>query len=646
MKHFLNFQPPEQRFLRLLEVSSLADARQQLLKNNSAKAIDVFTVIDTTTDFNQNKWLGSELGDTLIYINPATRINGLLAVSGCVKGGCQLVFAFEHGEYCGFYRDFFLPKLRVIARLENTLMEKTRKVSEVKSQCASQTEVLQTLLKHSSYAPLHLVGERGTGKSTLLGCYILHLCKNKNHRVLLLSPSRSASKNSLKYLKDVSRETFLYKTVTGQDKEALAWATHIIVDEAATVHRAVIEILYKLKPSPYLVFATTIDGYEGTGQSYRLSYLNQKAGKVIYLDQPKRFCPKDPFYLLSKQLCQPQQELLTTDLTDGIWVFSSEEMQDNNLMLAAFSLLREAHYRSTPNDLAAFYSQSAYFVVVISNHQLIAATYALKETLPTQDDTSISAVINGQRRIKNALTHQSILYAYGDNCLANHSLLRISRIAVAANKRRQGIATAMLVELSKYAQSKGAAFLSTAFSGQADTLAFWCSQDFVLARIGLSKNKWHNSYSLLMVKSLNHCNHGIEKTLLHHFQRHYTYYQKAYKDQDKATVELLEKPLYPTFEDTVKPLAIEHNWSLSGGFSTTVSLSQAIDSVTLYHRDIHWVLPRLKQWLQGQVLPIKLTSELLQLLDGQFLNKTEKAKANSLLLNLRQHLLFRNNHQS
>lgn len=646
MKHFLSFHPPRQRLLRLLEVSSLAEARQQLLKNNSEKAIDAFTVIDTTTDFNQNKWLGSELGDTLIYINPATRINGLLAVCGCVKGGCQLAFAFENGEYCGFYRDFFLPKLREIARLENTLVETTQRVSEVKSQCASQAEVLQALLKHSSHAPLHLVGERGTGKSTLLGYYILQLCKDKSHRVLLLSPSRNASKNSLKYLKHVSRETFSYKTVTDQDKEALAWATHIVVDEAASVHRAIIEMFYKLKPSPCLVFATTIDGYEGTGQSYRLSYLNQKAGKIIHLSQPKRFCPKDPFYLLSKQLCQPQQDLLTNDLADGVWVFSSQAMQDNNLMLAAFSLLREAHYRSTPNDLAAFYNQSAYFVVVVSNHQLVAATYALKETLSSQDDNFISAVINGQRRIKNAMTHQSILYAYGDNCLASHSLLRISRIAVAANKRRQGIATAMLVELSKYAQSQGVAFLSTAFSGQADTLAFWCSQDFVLARIGLNKNKWHNSYSLLMVKSLNHCNHGIEKTVFHYFQRHYTYYQKAYKDQDKATVKLLEKQLYPTFEEAVTPLTFGCNYSLSGEASTTASLTQAIDSVTLYHRDIHWVLPMLKLWLQGQALPNKPISELLPLLDGQFLNKAEKAKAISLLLNLRQHLLYRSNHKS
>ncbi len=81
---------------------------------------------------------------------------------------------------------------------------------------------------------------------------------------------------------------------------------------------------------------------------------------------------------------------------------------------SCFSLLQEAHYKTTPNDLELFYNQEAYFTVLVKKNCIIGAAYALPEQLP--EDISVKDIFYGKRRIKNAFTHQSLINTYGINC--------------------------------------------------------------------------------------------------------------------------------------------------------------------------------------------------------------------------------------
>ncbi len=460
----------------------------------------------------------------------------------------------------------------------------------------------------------------------MLGIYIRDIAKNS--RVVLLSPSRLSSKNTLKHLNDVSRETFQFYIPQSFDLSVslqdIRETNYIIVDEAASINREILEKISQFHNAK-IIFSTTIDGYEGTGQSYRLSYLNQQADNIIRLTEPKRFSPNDLLYRLSQQLCQPiNNEKI--HVTDGVSLFSSKIMQEKGLLLPTFSLLQAAHYRTTPNDFANFYDDNTEFITCIKDKKLIGATHLLKETLSEVQETPtlITDIINGKRRVKNAMTQQALLNAYGgDNeidKIATTNILRISRIATDSDYRRQGVATEMINHLTDMAIGQKIDFISTSFSGKPETLQFWLSQSSMPVRIGVNKNKWHNEFALLMLKPLSVNGKAIIKPLQQYFIQHYRYYQQSYRYQDRALSKIIERNIQ------VDNLTL---------FSNTDSLINAIDSVVFHHRDIHWILPMVDSWVKvnRKVLSNDIDNVLETLLTGEFLDKKNKSNAvNTLLL--------------
>jgi tRNA(Met) cytidine acetyltransferase len=94
------------------------------------------------------------------------------------------------------------------------------------------------------------------------------------------------------------------------------------------------------------------------------------------------------------------------------------------------------------------------------------------------------------------LAHAGLSDAY------SYRYWRISRIAVAAERQRQGIGSALIGDIERQAQECGVDLLCTSFAYDRDVLSFWQSLGFCVVRIGVSKDKSSGTYSVMMAKAL------------------------------------------------------------------------------------------------------------------------------------------------
>jgi|GEM_PF-3978610 len=564
------------RQLRIIYAATLDEATslyRTKAKLATAGVKGSLTIIDTTRDQNQNRWIGRELEDTLIFFNDKTTINNLLALWGCVKAPHTIYLAFDPELMTGYFKHFVLiPRLLAIAEKKPMLgnIKKTATVDDI-----LPVDVIGSLQQKNI---VHLIGLRGSGKSTLLGQIIKQLLANDGTTCIALSsPYSTASENTRKYISHVSRETFAYLApdvlLENMDNFQI-----IVVDEAAMLAKSLITrvIEHVNENHKKLILATTIEGYEGTGQGYRINMLNAKVAneKFIELKTPKRFSESDPIHQLSQYLCWPESHRYSLCyLSDGAYLFNTEDLRSHRLTEPCFALLHSAHYKTTPNDLERFYNAPALFAIIIKDRTIVSVAYCLSESLIVNGQ-GINDIFYGLSRRKNAMTQQAIVHAYGYTGIANKKILRICRIATRIENRQQGFASQLVGKIEYYAIAEGYDYLSASFSLNKNRLRFWQKQRFKPIRVGLQKNKINNQYAILCLKS-------IKKTLninyLHGlYKQHITYFKHSYGM-------IVTKSM---FADSAEELSMQYH---------VLSIDKQIDSVLKGHRDINWLLPILSK---------------------------------------------------
>lgn len=600
------------RYLRLLKGYSWS-AAQQYAKNLSPD----WTLVNTAIDFNQNKWLGIELSHTLIYFDEQTPLNHLLSILGCIRGGSVILLAYPNqltfqSDY--FFSSVLLPALQAIecqqALDEQSLLKQSpsSRQTDVFDLNSFEKNIIAKLTAKQTI-PIHVVGPRGTGKSTLVGYAIAQLLAS-NQRVLLCAPSRKSAENAIRRLPKVPRETFGLITPWQLIDQMTAY-DRLVIDEAASLPRGLLNQVISLtkKQNKALILTTTTEGYEGTGQSYRLSHLNEDNCQVIHLTTPKRFIA-DKLHQLTLSLAQPIASPCT--LTEGVYLLTTRQLIRQQLVEACYILLREAHYKTTPNDLVRFYNHPAVYAISVKDNQLIGAARCQHEAIEEKGLTA-QAIYHGERRCKNALTQQAIIQAYGQETqMESMKILRIERIAIHADYRRQGLASHMIIQIKQYAKNQGYHFLSTSYSASQPNYLFWKKQDFEPVRLGLYKNKWLNQYALLMLFALHPQARQPLDSLLVSYTNHLAFYREIYPDW----------------------LVVEQTPEVGRYSITAEQLDASITSVVDYHRDINWLLPELNGYAKSAtpVLPTTIQAHL----NGQLIKKSAWPTVKADLIRFRQ----------
>lgn len=406
---------------------------------------------------------------------------------------------------------------------------------------------------------LVISSDRGRGKSTLLGLAAAELIKEKQWNIVIVAPQLSSVTAVISHC----CEGLSGQGIDGQGAESdgaiwkanqVTWrqgglrfiaadelikntpkADMVFVDEAAALPTFLLtEILAAYKR---VVFATTIHGYEGNGQGFRLRFckvLDQQVPgwKTVVLDEPVRWGNADPlerFIFRSLLLDARPSEVERSENHDsgelqvgGLNTGTSQvnvasidfdqcttELLDREKLSANEAQLRElmglliiAHYRTSPGDLRGMLDcpNLRLYAVFFQKKIIAAAVIAEEGHLP---DELIDPIWLGQRRLRGHILPQSLSQQLGFRNAPKLACARVVRIAVHPGLQGQTLGSSLLRVLSGELKEQGFDCIGASFAVTEQVLRFWNHNDFVTVRVGMSKEKSSGCHAGLVMRPLS-----------------------------------------------------------------------------------------------------------------------------------------------
>lgn len=407
---------------------------------------------------------------------------------------------------------------------------------------ADQQRVVETLQAHlgrRNPAPVVLTADRGRGKSAALGLVAAQLLQ-QGAQVLVTAPSQGA----VEALFNIAQQHWpgcertpaalcnagvrLAFQLPDQILAASPPADILLVDEAAAIPAPVLQRL--LLCYRKVIFASTIHGYEGTGQGFNLRFRRVlerhcPGWRALTMCQPVRWAEGDPLEAFTFRALLLDAEPASNAQLQGttaenppvrfVPVPREQLLQDEALLHELFGLLVLAHYRTTPGDLrilldspnlqvwAAFCGASAGDKNNNNNNgEHLVATALLAEEGPLAQPLA-DEIWAGRRRPKGHLIPQTLLAQDGIQAAAHGKGLRVMRIAVHPARQRAGVGLALLQQIEVAARGSGVDWLGSSFGLTDELHQFWCRAGFNTLRVGFGRDHVSGTHAALMLKPLS-----------------------------------------------------------------------------------------------------------------------------------------------
>ena len=358
----------------------------------------------------------------------------------------------DYGEPVTVCRDHFNTRLRRL----------------IDAAAAPQAAPPPDAIEHC-HQPQIILGRRGRGKTTRLAAKIRWL---GGARVLIITPYRSNLERLRALLPAAANHTYL---PPDDALNRLPPADHLIIDEAASIPPA--QLLALTAHYPAYTLASTEDGYEGHGRAFSLhvlpALLARDAARVYRHQHALRHAHHDPLEQLLENAFLLHPEDTTPSAPTAIRRVSRDERaHDEPLLRAIYRLLHQAHYRTSPDDLKHLLDLPGQSLYIAANGADIAGVLHIRHETPLPEALA-AAVIRGERRPQGRLLLQQLL-THSQNPAYNQPLARVSRIAVHAAHRRQGIAAALIAR----ARADITTPLGVSYGHSDDLAAFWQALGF------------------------------------------------------------------------------------------------------------------------------------------------------------------------
>ncbi|MBL6714871.1 MAG: tRNA(Met) cytidine acetyltransferase [Pseudomonadales bacterium] len=348
--------------------------------------------------------------------------------------------------------------------------------------------------------PAVLIGARGRGKSSLLGEVAAKL--TVGDELVVTGPHPNATKQLRKTAKAGGRN------LTHQPPDwLLSQPTppkQLLIDEAAGLPLPT--LLALLEQVPRVVVASTTEGYEGTGQALRHKFLTSLRARwpeatVWTLTTPLRFGHGDPLEAaLDDAYGASPTAPESWRPTSGVTRLKADAPAE--ALATLYQGLREGHYRARPEDLARLFNDPALERWCLGGEGKVQGAMLLKPEggLPRR---LAEAVRRGDRRPGGHHGASIICAQLGRTEGLTLRSLRVARLAVAANARRQGAGLGLLAAARESALAQGQDFLSVSFGATAELLRFWRAGGFRLLRLGHQPRPGSGSPAVLLIAPLS-----------------------------------------------------------------------------------------------------------------------------------------------
>jgi len=379
--------------------------------------------------------------------------------------------------------------------------------------------------------PLVITADRGRGKSSTLGlAAIACLLEGKQHIVLTASrldqtqqafiqaalalekeqtrlsiEIQSNQPGMIRFEYQAELKTFEF-IAPDQLVQVPSTADMLLVDEAAHLPTPLLTQL--LSRHHRMVFATTLHGYEGSGRGFELRFkktLNQMTPgwKRSTLTQPIRWAEGDPLEQAINRalMLQPEFVALPENTAQAAnpalnVTFKIEDIahlsKHPKTLHALFSLLVQAHYQTSPNDLQQLLSAPNLTILTASqNSTLVGVILCVKE----------GKIMPQDERVHGHLVPQLLVHHYAVSDFMMLSSWRIMRIAVHPQLQRQGIGQQMINHLKQAAVQQKVDYLSSSFGASKELLPFWFKQNFTPIHVGVKRDKASGSHNVVVYQS-------------------------------------------------------------------------------------------------------------------------------------------------
>ncbi len=367
--------------------------------------------------------------------------------------------------------------------------------------------------------PLVLTADRGRGKSSALGLAAAKLMRNKSLHIVVTAPSRSAvdpvffhASQHLGVSEHCGNQLIFAQSklefIAPDELLTLRSPCDLLfIDEAAAIP---ISMLQKLVAFHHrIVFSTTVHGYEGCGRGFTLKFMpwlksERRESRHFHIDQPIRWSIGDPLeawhyrtFLLDAQLsATPAIECCDIHVSQ---IQRSELVDSPELMGQLFSLLIQAHYQTTPNDLLMLLSDQALTIhVAYCLETMVGCAISLQEG--GLDSAVVQDIQLGKVRPKGHLGATSLANHLGMTEAATQVSQRIMRIAVHPDCQGRGVGTKLIDHLSL---EHHCSFVSTSFGVTEQLLHFWLQNGFTPLRLGSQRDQASGCHSVIMVKPIH-----------------------------------------------------------------------------------------------------------------------------------------------
>lgn len=446
----------------------------------------------------------------------------------------------EHHQVYWVEQNKPLPKLAINV----TQVEKFNAVSGIQL-TADQTQgwqAIQSVAFGHRHRPLVITADRGRGKSTLLGVAAIRLLQEGKQTLAITAARRDqaqaafdAAIQTLNHLTAEYSDTiqnienlpgwvcFDLQIQRGQqiltERKTLKFIAPdaclaegidtdvLMIDEAA--HLPMPMLMNLTESHNRVIFATTQQGYEGSGRGFSLRFLSALKSrfadsKTVQLHQPIRWAENDPLentlnacLLFATDSTENQDNNATVDTHSlNYRPISVEELVNNRTLLTQlFQLLTFAHYQTAPNDLMQLL-ETPNQQLWVAEHQdkVLGVLFALEEGgLPADHEG----------RKQGHLFPQQMQRQTANKDWLTDKTLRIVRLAVQPDYQSQGIGSQLLTVFTQ-ANTADFAGITTSFGATPSLVDFWHRNGFTALHLGQKRDKASGTHSLLMALPFSH----------------------------------------------------------------------------------------------------------------------------------------------
>ncbi|WP_165313352.1 GNAT family N-acetyltransferase [Vibrio ziniensis] len=425
--------------------------------------------------------------------------------------------------------------------------------------------------------PLILTADRGRGKSSALGMAAAKLMSERKIRIIVTAPSLDAVSPVFQFAQSLLDGASSERGFVAVADSRLRFIAPdellrntpecdlLLIDEAAAIPLPMLQSI--INNYHRTVFSSTIHGYEGCGRGFSLKFQAwlkhvRPDMKVQNMSQPIRWSEGDPLeawhrtsFLLDFEF-QPISDAISLDGLIFRKVPKSELLENPALLHNIFSLLVNAHYQTSPNDLFHLLGDEK-MEVYIATHQDVLVGCILSVEEGGLDQSLVHDIQIGKRRPKGHLTPVSIANQLGISEAATQVSHRIMRIAVHPDVQNQNIGFELV---KRFAYDIADDFISTSFGATPELMKFWRKCGFQVIKVGSQRDQASGCYSVLLVKGENLL--WLERAKQRCFQVFDFELTDSLQEMEPELVRILLRERFPSIAQL--PINLIQNYALGG----------------------------------------------------------------------------------